>query len=79
MPGYSPNFGYPALTPTYGLGSYARTGAAVAISSPRTKIGSQGRIYAWYRTRGKGLEYETYLINVLGLKYLPKVNPWTYI
>jgi hypothetical protein len=79
MPGYMPNYGYPVLTPTYGLGSYSRTGAAVAISSPRTKIGSQGRIYNWYRARGQAQQYEQYLINVLGLKYLPKVNPWTYI
>jgi hypothetical protein len=79
MPSYSSNYGYPVLTPTYGLGSYGRTGAAVVISSPRTKIGSQGRIYAWYRNRGQGGAYEKYLINILGLKYLPKVNPWTLI
>ena len=74
-----PNYGYPALTPAYGLGSYARTGPALAISSPRTKIGSQGRIYAYYKQRGRGQEYEQYLIQALGLKYLPKVNPWSYI
>ena len=74
-----PNYGYPVLTPAYGLGSYGRTGPAIAISSPRTKIGSQARIYAYYKQRGRGQEYEQYLINVLGLKYLPKVNPWTYI
>lgn len=72
-------YGYPALTPAYGLGSYARTGPALTISSPRTKIGSQGRIYAYYKQRGQGQEYEQYLINALGLKYLPRVNPWTYI
>lgn len=70
---------YPVLTPAYGLGSYGRTGAALTISSPRTKIGSQGRIYAFYKQRGQGQQYEQYLINALGLKYLPKVNPWTYI
>jgi hypothetical protein len=74
-----PNYGFPSLTPAYGLGSYGRTGAALTISSPRSKIGSQGRIYAYYRTRGQGRAYEQYLINALGLKYLPKVNPWTYI
>jgi len=74
-----PNYGFPALTPAYGLGSYGRTGAALTISSPRTKIGSQGRIYSWYKARGKGVEYEYYLIDALGLKYLPRVNPWTYI
>lgn len=71
--------GFPALTPAYGLGSYGRTGAALTISSPRTKIGSQGRIYAFYKQRGQGQIYEQYLINALGLKYLPKVNPWTFI
>jgi hypothetical protein len=72
-------YGYPALTPAYGLGSYGRTGAALTISSPRTRIGSQGRIYAYYKSRGKGQEYQQYLINFLGLKYLPRVNPWTLI
>lgn len=71
--------GYPVLTPAYGLGSYGRTGAALAISSPRNKIGSQGRIYAYMKRIGKGQEYEQQLIQALGLKYLPKVNPWTLI
>jgi len=71
--------GFPALTPAYGLGSYGRTGAALTISSPRTKIGSQGRIYAWYKARGQGQYYEQLLINALGLRYLPRVNPWTAI
>ncbi len=70
---------YPVLTPAYGLGSYGRTGAAMTISSPRTKIGSQGRIYAFYKSKGQGQQYEQYLINALGLKNLPKVNPWTFI
>lgn len=72
-------YGYPALTPAYGLGSYGRTGAAITISSPRTKIGSQGRIYAYYKSRGQGQEYEQYLINALGLRYLPRVNPQSII
>jgi hypothetical protein len=71
--------GYPALTPAYGLGSYGRTGPAITISSPRTRIGSQGRIYAFYKSRGQGQEYEQYLINALGLKYMPRVNPWSTI
>ena len=71
--------GLPALTPAYGLGSYGRTGAALTISSPRSRIGSQGRIYSYFKQRGQGQAYEAYLINALGLKYLPKVNPWTYI
>lgn len=74
-----PNYGFPSLTPAYGLGSYGRTNAALVISSPRSKIGSQGRIYAYMKRVGKGLEYEQYLINALGVKYLPRVNPWTYI
>lgn len=69
----------PSLTPMYGLGSYGRTGVATVISSPRTKIASQGRIYAYYNQRGKGQYYQNYLIDALGLKYLPRVNPWTYI
>jgi len=70
-------FGYPVLTPTYGLGSYGRTGAAVLISSPRTKNGSQGRIYAWMKNQGQGQQYVQFLINVLGPQ--PRVNPWTLI
>ena len=71
--------GFPVLTPAYGLGSNGRTGVAINISSPRTRLGSQGRIYAWYRARGQGQYYEQLLINSLGLKYLPKVNPLTII
>jgi hypothetical protein len=70
-------FGYPVLTPTYGLGSYGRTGPAVLISSPRTKNGSQGRIYAWMKNNGQGPQYVQFLINVLGPQ--PRVNPWTLI
>ena len=69
-------FGYPVLSPTYGLGSYGRTGAAVLISSPRTKNGSQGRIYAWMKNRGQGPQYVQFLINVLGPR--PSgAGPWT--
>ena len=70
-------YGYPSLNPTYGLGSYGRTGAAVLISSPRTKNGSQGRIYAWMKNQGQGQQYIQFLINVLGPQ--PRVNPWTLI
>jgi hypothetical protein len=70
-------FGYPVLSPTYGLGSYGRTGPAVLISSPRTKNGSQGRIYAWMKNHGQGPQYVQFLINVLGPQ--PRVNPWTLI
>lgn len=69
-------FGYPVLTPTYGLGSYGRTGAAVLISSPRTKIGSQGRIYAYMKSKGQGQQYIYFLLKVLGPR--PSgVGPWT--
>jgi hypothetical protein len=70
-------FGYPVLTPTYGLGSYGRTCAAVLISSPRTKNGSQGRIYAFMKNQGQGPQYIQFLLNVLGPQ--PRVNPWTAI
>jgi hypothetical protein len=56
---------YPSLTPYYGLGSYGRTGAAVLISSPRNKIGSQGRIYAFEKARGQGPQYIQFLLSVL--------------
>jgi hypothetical protein len=63
---YNMNFVRPgSLSPTYGLGSYGRTGAAVLISSPRTKNGSQGRIYAWMKNNGQGQQYIDFLINVL--------------
>ena len=69
-------FGYPVWSPTYGLGSYGRTGAAVLISSPRTKNGSQGRIYAFMKSRGQGQQYIQFLINVLGPR--PSgAGPWT--
>ena len=69
--------GYPSLTPSYGLWSYGRTGAAVLISSPRNKIGSQGRIYSWMKSHGKGKQYVQFLINSIGP--LPKTNPYSYI
>jgi hypothetical protein len=56
---------YPSLTPYYGLGSYGRTGAAVIISSPRNKIGSQGRIYAYMKSHGQGPQYINFLLSVL--------------
>ena len=68
---------YPSLTPTYGLGSYGRTGAAILISSPRTKVGSQGRIYGYLKSRGQGGQYIQFLINAIGP--LPRVNAWTLI
>jgi hypothetical protein len=41
-----PRYSYPSLTPMYGLGSGNRVIGAIGISSPRTKIGSAGRVYA---------------------------------
>ena len=77
MPGYKAPYSYPSLTPTYGLGSYGRTGAAVLISSPRTKIGSQGRIYGFYKSKGQGQLYINFLKNAIGP--IPKTNPFTVI
>ena len=68
---------WPSLTPYYGLGSYGRTGAAILISSPRTKNGSQGRIYAWMKNHGQGQQYINFLINVLGPR--PNVSPWASV
>ena len=65
---------YPSLTPTYGLGSGSRTGAAILISSPRTKIGSQGRIYAFEKKRGQGQQYICFLLKALGNRTTPCGN-----
>ena len=54
-----------SLTPTYGLGSSARTGAAILISSPRTRLGSQGRIYAYMKSIGQGQQYIDFLKGLL--------------
>jgi hypothetical protein len=72
-------YGYPALTPMYGLGSYGRTGAATVISSPRSRIGSQGRIYAYFKRINQAEIYKQQLIQSLGLQYLPRVNPRSII
>jgi hypothetical protein len=72
-----PSYGFPALTPAYGLGSSSRTGAALLISSPRNKIGSQGRIYSFMKAHGQGEQYIYFLLKVLGPS--PRVNPYSYI
>ena len=72
-------FKYPVLSPTYGLGSYGRTAAAVLISGPRTTIGNQGRIYAWYSARGQGPQYKAYLLNSLGPQNTIYGNRWPKI
>jgi len=66
---------WPSLTPTYGLGSSGRTGTAILISSPRTKNGSQGRIYAWMKNHGQGQEYIQFLIKAIGPQ--PNVSRWS--
>jgi len=55
-----------SLTPLYGLGSYGRTGAAVLLGSPRSKIGSQGRIYNSFRTQAERSAYIAFLIKRIG-------------
>lgn len=52
---------FPSLTPTYGLGSYSRTQAAILCGNPRVRIGSQNRIYSWYEQRGMGEAYKAKL------------------
>jgi len=75
---YTRNTGYPVLTPSYGLGSYGRIGPAILISSPRTKIGSQGRIYAYMKNQGLGGQYINFLIQAIGPR--PSgAGPWTGI
>jgi len=66
---------WPSLTPTYGLGSTSRIGTAILISSPRTKNGSQGRIYAWMKNHGQGEQYIQFLISVIGPQ--PSVSRWS--
>jgi len=65
------------LTPTFGMGSYGRTGPAMALSNHHSKIGSQSRIYSFYNSRGLGQQYQEYLIKVLGLNNHPRVNRWS--
>lgn len=70
---------YPSLTPTYGLGSYGRTGAAVLISSPRTRVGSQGRIYAFEKSKGRGQQYIAFLIKALGPRPFNPRLAWSLV
>lgn len=75
---YTRNVGYPVLTPAYGLGSYGRTRGSLLISSPRNKIGSQGRVYAYMKNKGLGAQYINFLIQTLGPR--PSgAGPWTGI
>ena len=78
MPYYNP-LGriYPSLTPTSGLGSYGRIGAAILSSQPRSPIASQNRIYGYFRNRGLGPWYINRLKQAIGPQ--PYVNPFTLI
>ena len=58
-------YSYPSLNPTHGLGSYGRIGPSILISSHRTKIGSQRRIYAYMKQNGQGPAYINFLIKLL--------------
>lgn len=52
-----------SLTPAYGLGSYGRIVGATTISSPRSRIGSAGRVYDFLK-KTKGQDYAlTYFRN----------------
>jgi hypothetical protein len=60
-------FGYPSLTPMYGLGSGSRVVGAIMLGSPRTKIGSAVRIYQ-YLVKTQGASYAlAYIKDVSGL------------
>lgn len=59
---------FPRLTPSYGLGSYSRYGPALLVSSPRTKLGSQNRIYAWMKKNNRGQQYLNNIINAIRKK-----------
>ena len=75
---YYVNTGYPVLTPSYGLGSYGRTGPALLIGSSRNKNGSQGRIFAYMKRIGQGQHYINFLLNAIGPR--PSgAGPWTGI
>ncbi len=74
LPGYASGPRYrPYLQPTSGLGQGSRTNGSILISSPRNRIGSQGRIYAFYKKIGQGPQYLS-LLNSL-LQYNPQTQP----
>jgi hypothetical protein len=77
MPRYNGPYSYPSLTPTYGLGSYARTGPAILVGGPRSKIGSQMRIYNYFRTPDSRAAYVLYLRKLIGPS--PYTNPFSYL
>jgi len=74
LPGYSSGPRYrPYLQPTSGLGQAARTNGSILISSPRNTIGSQGRIYSYYKKIGQGQNYLNLLNSIL--QYNPQTQP----
>ena len=74
LPGYSSGPRYrPYLQPTSGLGQAARTNGAILISSPRNNIGSQGRIYSFYKKIGQGPQYLATLNEIL--RFNPQTQP----
>ena len=64
MPG---KYSYPSLTPMYGLGSGSRVIGAIGISSPRTKNGSAGRVYANLKRSIGSYDALQYMRNFTGL------------
>jgi len=59
--------GFPALTPTYGLGSSYRIIGAAFLGAPRTSVGSASRIYTFLK-QTKGEYYAAqYIRDVSGL------------
>ena len=63
---FSPRHSYHSLTPTYGLGSYGRTGPSIIIGGSRSKIGTQSRIYNSFRKpseRQAYVQFMAYLIS----------------
>ena len=69
---------WPSMNPTSGLGSYGRTRGAILLGGPRTSMGSQARVYAFEKRRGRGQEYQQYLLSVLGNGFVYK-NAWSVI
>ena len=62
-----PRYSYPSLTPMYGLGSAGRVVGAIGISSPRTKNGSAGRVYANLKRSIGSYDALQYMRNFTGL------------
>ena len=58
--------------------SYGRTAGGLLISSPRTKNGSQGRIYAFMKSHGQGPQYIQFLVNSLPRNPVG-LSPWAGI